>query len=80
MFEIRHCHYCSVDAHANISALFLIRKSIYVVLRRKKSRSSRAVSGAAVSTNVLYTGLYSCLVSSLGADPLTVLFNHVVES
>ena len=43
MFEIHNCHYCSVDAHAKISILFL-------------------------------------LVSSLGADPFTVLFSHVVES
>ena len=26
------------------------------------------------------TGLYSCPVSGLGADPFTVLFSHVVES
>ena len=23
MFELRHCHYCSVNTHANISAIFL---------------------------------------------------------
>ena len=74
MFEIGHCHYCSVDAPAYISALFLIRKWICVVLGRKRLRSSRA----AVCTHVLYTGLYSCLVSSLGANPFTVLFSHVV--
>ena len=28
MLEIHHCHYCSGDAHANISALFLIKKFI----------------------------------------------------
>ena len=33
-----------------------------------------------VCTHVLYNGLYRCLVSSLGADPLTVLSSHVVES
>ena len=79
MFEIHHCHYCSVDAHANISVLLLIRKWISVVLRRNRSRCFWAVSGAAVCTHVLYTELYSCLVSSLGADPFTVLFSHVVE-
>ena len=31
-------------------------------------------------THLLYTGLYSCPVSSLGADLSTVLFSHVVES
>ena len=29
---------------------------------------------------VLYAGLYSCLVSSLGADPFIVVFSHVVVS
>ena len=36
--------------------------------------------GTAVCTHLLYTGLYNCLISSLGADPFTVLFSHVVES
>ena len=35
-----------------------------------------AVLGAALCTHVLY----SCLVSSLSADPLAVLFTHVVKS
>ena len=38
MFEIRHCHYCSVDAHAKISALFLIMKWICVVGARGQYR------------------------------------------
>ena len=76
MFEIRHCHYCIVNASANISALFLIRKSIYVVLRRNRSMSSGAVSWELC---VLYSGLYSSLVSSLGAAPITVLSSHVAE-
>ena len=42
--------------------------------------SSGAVSGEAVCTPVLFTGLYSCPYSSLGADPFTVLFRRVVES
>ena len=79
MFEIRYCHYCSVDAHANISALFLFRKWICVVLRNR-FRSSGAVSGSAVCTHVLYTGLHSCLISSLGGEPFTLLFSHAVES
>ena len=33
--------------------------------------SSGEVSGAAVCTNVLYTGLYSCLLSRLAADPFS---------
>ena len=31
MFEIHHCHYCSVNAHAKISTLFWIMKWICVV-------------------------------------------------
>ena len=37
-----------------------------------------AVSGETRCTHVLYTGLYSCLVSSLGTDHFTVVFSHVV--
>ena len=74
MFEICHCHYCSDDAHAqNICSILDYEVDLCCW-------SSGAVSGAAVCTPVLYTGLYSCLVSSLGADPFTVLFSHVVES
>ena len=56
MFEIHHLNYCSVDTHANISALLLIRN---VVLRRNRSRCFGAVLRAAVCTHVLYTALYS---------------------
>ena len=34
MFEIRHYHYCVVNAHAKISALFLITKWVCVVAAR----------------------------------------------
>ena len=61
-YQICHFPYCRVDAHANVCALFLIRKWICVVLRRNRSRSSGAVSQAAVCTHGLYTGLYNCLV------------------
>ena len=75
MFEIRHCHYCSVDAHAKISVLFLIMKWICVVWARG------SIGGSCVYTwTGHWTALISCLVSSLGVDPLTVLFSHVVES
>ena len=79
-YQIHHFPYCRVDAHANVCALFLIRRWICVDLRRNRSRSSGAVLGVAVCAHVLYTGLYSRLVSSLGSDPFTVLFSHVVES
>ena len=49
-----------------------------VVLRRNRLRS--LLVGTVVCTNVLYTGVYSCLVSSLGADPFTVLLIHVAEN
>ena len=81
MFEIRHCHYCSVDTHANISALFLIRKLIFVVLRKNRARRWGPVPGQlCVCTPELYTGLYICLVRSMGADPFTVMFSHIAES
>ena len=62
-----------------VSVLFLIRKLICVVLRRNRSSSSGAVLGESVCTHVLYSGLYSCLIRGLGADPLTELFIHLVE-
>ena len=91
MFEIFHCHNCSVDAQANITALFLIvcahgyklwfyqikliirlaSDSLLFLGKPSCRASSGAVSVVAVPTHVLYTGLYSCLVSSPGADPLT---------
>ena len=51
MFEICHCHYCSVDAHAqNICSILDYEVDL------------------------------CCPVSSLGANPFTVLFSQVVES
>ena len=64
MFEIHHLNYCSVDTHANISALLLIRN---VVLRRNRSRCFGAVLRAAVCTHVLYTALYS--LKCISKDP-----------
>ena len=45
--------------------------TICVVLRRNRPRSQGASSGTAVCIYVLYTGLYSCLMSSLNADPFS---------
>ena len=80
MFKIFNCHYCSVNAPANISALFLNRKWIIVILRRNSSRRSGQYWGVAVCSQVLHAGLHSCLVLSLGADLLTVVSIHVLES
>ena len=74
MFEIRHCHYCSVDAHTKSSDLFLFMKWICVVGAWGQYRGQLCV-------HLYYAlGLYSCLICSLGADSFTVLFSHVVES
>ena len=78
MFEIRYCPDCSVNAHANISALFLtvcarahgckinyqIRKWICVVLRFR-SQLRVSIRGSSVRT------VYSCLVSRLPTDPFS---------
>ena len=52
---------------------YRIRMLMCVVLKGEtgKGASSKAVLGAAVCTHVLYSGLYSCRLSSLGADPFT---------
>ena len=62
MFDKHHCPYCSVDTHAKMSALFLIKKWISVVLRINRARSL----GAAVCT-------LDCTVVSWVAWALTTL-------
>ena len=49
----------------------VIRLESESVLFIGQGATSGEVLGAAASTHVLYIGLYSCLVSSLGADPFS---------
>ena len=77
---IHHCHKCSVDTHANISALFLILGSGSVLFLGDTGRGARGLLCVSMYCTLDCTVVYSCLVSSLGADPLPVLSSHVVES
>ena len=72
----------SANAHANTSALFLtvcahsckinylIRMFIVVVLRLR-SLLGDIMGCAVVCKHEVYTGLYSCLMSTLAADPFS---------